>query len=169
MADRDSKEIVKRIVNAIEHPDNPSRNKAIKAFETKERKQQQNDIVLSLVFQSIFLVFSLAVLIYVWAQNSTVSNRWVSLIFGTIAGIAFCVTAERRKSLSNKPLSPVFTLIGSVLIVSISLFIAYIKSFLSPFVTVWTTIFLASFFVIVLGYIVSVYYQKIREGFRQKM
>jgi len=168
MADKNSKEIVQRIVNAIEQPDNPSRNKAIKAFEAKERIQQQNNIVLSLVFQSIFFAFSLTVLIYTWLQNSTVPNRWVSLIFGSIAGIIFCVTAEKRKSHSNKPLSPAFTLLGSILMVSISLFITYIKSFLSPFITVWTTIFLASFFVIVLGYTSSVYYQKMREGFRQK-
>jgi len=84
MANRDSKEIVQRILNAIEQPDNPSRDKAIKAFEAREQKQQQKDIVLSLVFQSIFFAFSLTTLTYVWLQNSTVSNHWTSLIFGSI-------------------------------------------------------------------------------------
>ncbi len=152
MPDTDNKKIVQKIINVVEHPDNPERKAAIATQKIREQKWRQLEQLFALIFHLLFIALLVTILINTWSRNNILPSRWASLILGSVAGVVLCIAAEKRKTSDQKPLRPSVLLIMGILTIIISLLVSRIKQLMSPSIIVTTTILVDSFLLIVLGY-----------------
>lgn len=152
MPDKDNKEIVRRIIDTVEHPDNPEREAAIALHKVREQTPRQFKQLFTLIFHLLFIALFVTILINAWSRNSTLQNRWISIISGSVAGVVVCIVIEKRKPSAQKPMPPSITLVMGILTIIISLLVSRLKQAMSPLVIDTVTIFGVSFLLIVLGY-----------------
>jgi hypothetical protein len=164
MPAKNSREVVQKIINAVEHPDNPERKAVLATQNTKEQKLRQSEPVVILIFRLLFIALLVALLINAWSYKGTVQLRWASLIFGLLAGVIVCIAIERKKPQSQKKtLSPSAVLIVGISLMTINLLVIKFKPLVPPSVLTSMTILGISFLLIISVYAFILYWRTMKK------
>ena len=164
MPDKDNRETVRKIINAVGHPDNPARNAALAIQKSREQKQRQSERVFVPVFRVLFIALLMALLISEWSYQGTVQSRWTSLVCGLSSGVLFCIIIEMKKpQTQKKTLSPSAVLIAGISMMVINWLVVKFKPFFPLSVLTSITILGISFLLIVSIYSLILYWRTIKK------
>lgn len=159
MLDKDNREAIRKIINAVEYPDNPGRQAALAIQKSREQKQRQLEHVFVLIFRLLFIALLAAILSKSWSDSGTVISRWSSLIFGVVAGAVACLAIEGKKTQRQETWPPSAVFIASVSIIAINLLVSQIKSVIPLSVIASIAIIGSSFLLIISMYALIPYWR----------
>ena len=159
----DKRKTIEKIIDAVEHPENPARREAVSSHEHRERRLERNERIFRLIFNLAFFVLLAILMFRGWQQSTDPTGKWISLISGSVMGMLICLVAERSKAGTQRTLSPRATTLSAISIIAVGLLVSWLKGFVEPLSMAAIKLTGSSFLLIVWGYATFVSWKKLEE------